>query len=229
MPTAAWLKPGRDDRLVRVRGDLAGRRPVELAVDADDPAERGDRVGLEGVPVGLDELVVRGQADRIGVLHDRDRRRGVVAGDAVGGVEVEQVVERRPVALELGGVGERPAAVGRLAVEGRALVGVLAVAQVVDLLEDQRQPARERVARDLVEVGGDLGVIGGDRAERLGRELGAELRADPAELAQLARRSSGSGAGRRRPRRRPSCARRRRAGPPRRRRSSRSPRRCRRA
>jgi hypothetical protein len=48
-------------------------------------------------------------------------------------------------------------------------VRVLSVAQVVDLLEDERQVAREGVARDLVEVGGDLGVIGGDRAERLGR------------------------------------------------------------
>ena len=64
----------RDDRLVRVRGDLAGGRAVELAVDPDDPAERRDRVGLERVPVGLDELVVRGEPDRVGVLDDRDGR-----------------------------------------------------------------------------------------------------------------------------------------------------------
>ena len=38
---------------------------------------------------------------------------------------------------------------------------------------------------DLVEVGRDLGVVRGDRAERLGRELGARLGADVAELAQL--------------------------------------------
>jgi hypothetical protein len=38
-----------DDRLVGVRGDLAGGRPVQLAVDPDDPAERRDRVGLERV------------------------------------------------------------------------------------------------------------------------------------------------------------------------------------
>ena len=66
------------------------------------------------------------------------------------------------------------AAVGRLAVERRPLVRVLAVAQVVDLLEDERQARRERVAGDLVEVGGDLGVVGGDRAERLGREPGPQ-------------------------------------------------------
>ena len=55
-------EPGRDDRLVRVGRDLARRRAVELPVDADDPAERRDRIGLEGVPVGLDQLVVRGEA-----------------------------------------------------------------------------------------------------------------------------------------------------------------------
>ncbi len=96
-----------------------------------------------------------------------------------------QVVERRPLAADLGRVGERPAAVRRLAVERRGLVRVLAVAQVVDLLEDEREAGREHVPRDLVEVGRDLRVVGGDRAERLGRELRAELRRDEAVLAQL--------------------------------------------
>ena len=185
MPIADWLKPGCDDRLVRVGRDLARRRAIELAVDPDDAAEGRHRVGLEGVPVGLDELVVRGEPDRVGVLDDGDGRRRVVAGDAVRGIEVEQVVERRHLALEPGRVGEGPAAVRRLAVERGALVRVLAVAQVVDLLEDEREVAREGVARDLVEVGRDLGVVGGDRAERLGRQLGPRLGAHGAELAQL--------------------------------------------
>ena len=73
----------------------------------------------------------------------------------------------------------------RLAVERGPLVRVLAVAQVIHLLEDEREMAREGVARDLVEVGRDLGVVGGHRAERLGRQLRARLRADRAELAQL--------------------------------------------
>ena len=169
-------EPGRHDRLVRVRRDLARRRAIELAVDPDDPAEGRHRIGLEGVPVGLDQLVVRGQPDRVGVLDDGHGRRRVVARDPVGRVEIEQVVERRHLALQPGRIGERPAAVRRLAVERGALVRVLAVAQVVDLLEDEREMARERVARDLVEVGGDLGVIGGDRAERLGGELRPQSR-----------------------------------------------------
>ena len=52
---------------------------------------------------------------------------------------------------------------------------VLAVAQLVDLLEDDREPAREGVARHLVQVGGDLGVVGRDHAERLGREASPRL------------------------------------------------------
>ena len=177
-PEGGLAVGGRDDRLVRVRGDLAGGRAVQLAVDADDAAEGRHRIGLEGVAIRLDELVVRGQADRVGVLDDGDRRRRVVAGDPVRRVEVHQVVEAGQVARDPGRVGERAAAMGRLAVERGPLVRVLAVAQVVHLLEDDRQAAREGVAGDLVEVGGDLGVIGGDGAERLGRELRPRLRAD---------------------------------------------------
>ena len=73
----------------------------------------------------------------------------------------------------------------RLAVERGALVRVLAVAQVVDLLEDEGEVPRERVAGDLVEIGRDLRVVGGDRAERLGCQLCPGLRADEPELAQL--------------------------------------------
>ena len=176
---------GRHHGLVGVGRDLPGGRPVEFAVHADDPAERGDGIGLEGMAIGLDELVVRGEPDRVGVLDDRDRRRRVVPGDPVRGVQVEQVVERRHLALQPRRVGQGPAPVRRLAIERGALVRVLAVAQVVDLLEDHRQPARKDVPRDLVEVGRDLGVIGGHGAERLGREPRPRLGADLPELAHL--------------------------------------------
>ena len=185
MPSADWLKPGATTASYELAAISRAVEPSSSRLTADDAAERRDRVGLERVPVGLDELVVRGQTDRVGVLDDDDRGRRVVAGDPVRGVEVEQVVERGHRALQAGRVGERAAAVRRLAVERRALVRVLAVAEVADLLEDEGQPAREGVARDLVEVGGDLRVIGRDHAERLGREPGPRLRADPAELAQL--------------------------------------------
>ena len=49
----------------------------------------------------------------------------------------------------------------RLAVEGGALGRVLAVAKVVDLLEDQRQAPGKGVAGGVGQVGRDLGVVGG--------------------------------------------------------------------
>ncbi len=74
---------------------------------------------------------------------------------------------------------------GRLAVERRTLVQVLAVAQVVHFFEHDRQATRKDVARDLVEVGGDLGVVGGHGAEGLRGKASASLGADLAELAHL--------------------------------------------
>ena len=68
---------------------------------------------------------------------------GEVGHDAVRGVEVEQVVEGRVAALELLGVGERAAAVRRLAVERGDLVRVLAVRQVALLAQDDGQLLRE--------------------------------------------------------------------------------------
>ena len=56
-------------------------------------------------------------------------------------------------------------------------MGVLAVAEVVDLLEDDGEPVREGRVRDLVQVGGDLRVVRGDDPERVGGELRPELRA----------------------------------------------------
>ena len=119
------------------------------------------------------------------MLDDGHRRGREVVGHPVGRIEVEQVVERRRRPGELRGVGQRRAAMGRLAVEGGALVRVLAVAQVRDSLEDHRQALREDVAGDLVEVGGDLGVVGGHGAERLGGQPGTRLGGHVAVLAQL--------------------------------------------
>ena len=72
-----------------------------------------------------------------------------------------------------------------LAVEGGALGRVLAVAQVVDLLEDQSQPAGEHVAGHVGEIRGDLGVVGGYEPVCLGRETLAKLGGDCAAAADL--------------------------------------------
>ncbi len=127
-----------------------------------------------------------GQADGVGLLHDGHRRATPEVGrDAVGDVDVEQIVERRGRVVEVGRVGDRAAAVGGLAVEGGVLVGVLAVGQVAQLLDHEGQSLREADVGDLVQVRRHLGVVSGHLGERLGRELLAELRRHRTALAQL--------------------------------------------
>ena len=184
-PDRRVVEAGRDDRLVRVRGDLPRGGAVEDAIDANDRAERGYRVGFQRAPVGLNELVRRREANRVRVLGDDDGGRRVVSRDPVRDIEVEQVVERRRVALDQGRVGDAGRSVRGLPIECAALVGVLAIAQVTDLLEDHREALRVVRAGELVQVRRDLRVVGGDGPERLRGELGLQLRADVAALAQL--------------------------------------------
>src|SRR5204863_568356 len=108
-----------------------------------------------------------------------------VARDPVGRVEVEQVVERRRAALQLGSVGQRAAAMRGLAVERGLLMRVLAVAQVVDLLEDEGEPFWKDLAAHLVEIGSDLGVVRRDSSEGFGRKLLTQLGRDPVELPKI--------------------------------------------
>ncbi len=105
--------------------------------------------------------------------------------DAPGGVEVEEIVERRLASLKAGRIRHRAVAVGGLPVQGGPLVGVLAVRQVHDLLEDHADVGRERRSRDLVEVRGDLRVVGGHDGERLRGEALAKLGRDAAPVADL--------------------------------------------
>ena len=63
-----------------------------------------------------------------------------------GGVRVGDVVERHLLALQQPRVGDRGRALRRVAVEGRLLMGVLAVAEVLHLLEHERQHGGEGLA-----------------------------------------------------------------------------------
>ena len=118
------------------------------------------------------------------------------------GILVEQVVEGRRPALEVDGVHDHAGAMARLAVDRAALVGVLAVGQVGQLLQHERQARREADAADLVEVGSHLRVVRGDRGERVGRQLLAQLGRDLATLTEVGqegvvvqRTADGRGAG----------------------------------
>lgn len=88
-----------DERLVGVADDLVGCLGVHFAVDRHDRAEGTHRIAIERAQVGLGQPIVRGQSGRVGLLDDGARGRGEVTRDAVGHVEVEQVVEAGLVAL----------------------------------------------------------------------------------------------------------------------------------
>ena len=114
---------------------------------------------------------------------DHDAGRLVDVGhQPPGGVEVEDVVERQLLALHLARGRHRVDGRPEVAVEGRALVRVLAVAQVLDLLVGEREAIREHVlaGRDRVaavarlhlgEVAGDRRLVARAVAERLLREV----------------------------------------------------------
>ena len=185
---------GRDDRLDEGRDDRVCGFDVECAVQADDAAEGGQRVGVARGDVGLRDRGRGGHAARIGVLDDRRRRLVELERDAGGGVEVEQVGVGQLLAL-LDLDGAEP--LRRLeAVPRRRLVRVLAVAQHAPLRQRQahRRRQRRRVGRprERVGVGADRlerrrdgRVIGGGVGEGAPRQLEAEGRAGAARGGQV--------------------------------------------
>ena len=128
--SAPGSKPGASSTSMNCLPRAARRRPRRPAVERDHAAVRARRVAGEGLLVGrLDGLADRAAA-RVVVLDDRAGRLVELLDQLARRGEVEQVVERQLLAVELRDAGEQ---VGRRAgarVEGRLLVGVLAVAQV---------------------------------------------------------------------------------------------------
>ena len=75
------------------------RLGVERAVEADDAAERRERIGLARADVRLGGVAPVADAARIGVLDDHRGRLVELERDARGGVEIEQVRVRQLLAL----------------------------------------------------------------------------------------------------------------------------------
>ena len=103
------------------------------------------------------------------MLDDRDRRHLELVHQAARGVEVEQVVERQLLAVDLPHHRQQVrAAAGRRVVRG-ALVRVLAVRQVHDLLVRAHEQGGE-VLLALAEPFADRGVVTRRIAEGLERK-----------------------------------------------------------
>ncbi len=101
-----------------------------------------------------------------------------LGGEAPGRVEVQDVVEGELLALDLAGGGHRVEGGAEIAVEGRLLVRVLAVAEVLHFLEGEGEAVGKGVVGlrrhvvafldlDLGEVGGDGRLVSGAVAKSL--------------------------------------------------------------
>ena len=141
---ASSATAGRDHRLDERGRDRARDSASSCAVQPDDPAEGGQRIGFPRANVGLGGCRAGRHAARIRVLDDHRRRLGELERNAHRGVEIEQVRVRQLLAL----VNAPQRRAGRCArASTRLLMRVLAVAQVA-LHPGRRGPRTNSCALD---------------------------------------------------------------------------------
>ena len=142
----ALLVVGGQHDLGEDRDDLASQLHAHRAVHGDHAAERRHRVAGVREAVRLGHVVRHGDAAGVRVLDDRHAGALVIVGGAQGGVAVRVVVVAHGLAVQLARVRDtrrQGLVVGPLvleglvdlAVHGRALMRVLAVAQRLHALE----------------------------------------------------------------------------------------------
>ena len=173
-----------------MRAHRLDRRRVDLAVEGDDAAERGRRVGRERLAVGVDEVVRKRDTTRIGVLHNHACRVAEPPHAFPRRVAVGKVVVRELLALQLLKRSDRAGNRRFVAIERRGLMRVLAVAQVLDLVALPVPALRKRACDPALVARGqviaDRTVVGGGVRERLLRQPEARRRRKrPGGVAQL--------------------------------------------
>ena len=143
-----------------------GQGSVDLPVDHDHAAEGRERVGRERLLVGLEHPVPDRHPARVVVLDDHAGRLVEVGKDPAGRVEVEHVVERERLAVELRKAGQEVARKADFAVERPTLVGVLAIGEFEQLLVGDHLVLGE-VLVGLAEPARDRRVVAGGVGEGL--------------------------------------------------------------
>ena len=168
---------GRDDDLGEDLGDRLRGFGVERAVERDNAAERGRGIASERFLVGVEQARAFGDAARVGVLDDDAGRGalGVELGDAfVGGVGVVDIVVGQLLALQLARGGDAGTLAWR-AVERRALVRVLAVAQRLNQFAAEGAVVRRVVVQRVGEPVRDRRIVSRGARVGLGRKMLAQL------------------------------------------------------
>lgn len=138
---------------------LLGSGGVNLAVGDEDASERRHGVAGQGVFPRFHQVVARSQAAGVIVLEDGKRRVGELGDEAAGGVDVEQVIVRNLLAVEL--VEESAEVAEELAL----LVRVLAVAHRLCVVDGDAQGRRLLLLA--VEIVEDAAVIFARHGKRL--------------------------------------------------------------
>src|ERR1051325_1001728 len=183
------LDARRDHDLGELRAERFGRARVERAVEREDAAEGRHRVGLERLRVRFSERIGDRGPARVGVLHDHAGRVGKALHALPRGVGICDVVVGQLLALHLAVGGDATRGGPFISIEGRALVRVLAVAQVLELLELQVEHVRIFLsavrAVERGEVVGDRAIVRRRVREHLCRELEARRRRHFARRAHL--------------------------------------------
>ena len=149
-PRASSENAGASSTSVKISAICSASATVTGAVDRDDAAERGHRVAGMGPrwARAIVRVVAAGHdrdATRVGVLDDRDRGIGEVAGRPPRRVDVDVVVVAHLLAVQL--LRRRQTRAGQLPVERGLLVRVLAVPQRRHLVPGGTGPLRPAVVR----------------------------------------------------------------------------------
>jgi len=110
---------------------------VDDAIDADDTSECGDWIALEGLLVSIHQFRGRCRAAWVGVLDDGADGFFVFLRQIPRGLQVNDVVVGKLLALDLTAVGDSCSRA--IAVHGSGLVGILSVAQIYRFLERHAQ------------------------------------------------------------------------------------------
>ncbi len=162
---------------------------IDPPVDGDHAAVSAFRVARESANVGELAAVRDGAAARVVVLDDRARRIVELLDELARRAEVEQVVERQLLAVQLAHAVEQVRRRAGARVERGRLVRVLAVAQVDHLRVRVVPRRREAIVRARGEPRRDRRVVASRDGERLRREPLARVERQPTVvLAQLLER-----------------------------------------
>lgn len=152
-----WGHNGFDEK----RADFIGQSFCDSAIEREDATEGGDRIGGQGAAEGLTNIISRGGAARVGMLNDYSGRLAELFNEFQCAVPIKVVVVGHVLAVELLGESDAGFTDAHFTVESGFLMGILAVAEVLDFSEALRtNRGKERgIGHACTKVFGNQGIV----------------------------------------------------------------------